>query len=1285
MRIRSHLLLLAVVVVVPLAGTTAGLLVTQARETRAAIAGGLIRTTRALAATVDGHLHASLASLHALATSPHLDGPDLAGLAQQLEAVQAGGRGAWSGVGVVGPDGRVLLWTGAPTGASLPGAGDGEHVRTALAGRPGLSDLLEGGPGESPAVYLAVPAWRDGRVAFVLTARGSPGALARVLEERPLPAGAVVRVLDRGGQAVAHVPADAGDAVPLGTPDASSGVADALRRVAAASGPFYVASAPAPRSGWTVVLAVPAAVVDAPARRAWWGASAALGILAASLGLAAARGRRIAGAVRALEGAARQVERGAIPVRPPGDVAEVRAAGDALVGAATAARAVEALARTRAEEAERSRRELARRQHEAEEISRLAQLLTERRDIAAVAARIVDALLPLLDADSVTLWVRRDDGTRVVLGSAGRARGHLEPGLVLPMQLGLVGRAAAAGRPVWSRDVFAEAGLELSPELRRRLVAAGLRAVLAVPIRIGDEVTGAVTISHGEPRAYDEREIALVGTFADQAALAFDSARRFAAAWAARARAEANAARTARLQAIGTALSRGLSRAEVTRIVVEQIVSTLNADACSVYLLAADDRTLELADTAGGAGGALGEWSRLPLDRAAPLAEAVRDGIPWFQTRRAERDERYPDLAGVPAAHEAVAYVPLLLDDRATGGLSIAFRAPRPFEEDERRFILTVAQLCAQALDRGRLHEAERAARAHAEAARARAAFLAEASALLAAALDERTMLRRLARLSVPAVADWCVVYLRTREGEVQRAEVVHADADGQAVAERLRTAVPVTGLERHTVVDRVLGDWEAVLFDEIAPSVLGPPGAPLSLDALREIGPRSAMYVPLGRGEGALGAVAFMTAESGRRYDAADLALAEDLARRVALAVENARLLQAAEAASRAKDEFLAMLGHELRNPLGAIANAVAVLDEIGWPRPEAARLGQIVRRQVRHLSRLVDDLLDVSRVVAGRVSLERQRLDLRDVVERCLATLREAGFGKAHTVEVRAASAVVDGDPTRLAQVVNNLLENAAKYTPPGGSIVVELAAEDATAVLRVSDSGIGIPADLLPRIFDPFTQERQRLDRSRGGLGLGLTLVRQLVALHGGTVAAESAGPGRGSAFTVRLPLGTSPPDPPARAAPRGHAQGLRVLVVEDHEDTRQSLRLLLERQGHAVEEAFDGIDGLEQLLDRRPQAALIDVGLPRLNGYELARTARGSAGGDRLYLVAVTGYGQPEDRRRAFEAGFDAHLVKPVRAEDLVSVLGRAVNRAAESAAGRTSAEPGLAGADDPETA
>ncbi len=371
--------------------------------------------------------------------------------------------------------------------------------------------------------------------------------------------------------------------------------------------------------------------------------------------------------------------------------------------------------------------------------------------------------------------------------------------------------------------------------------------------------------------------------------------------------------------------------------------------------------------------------------------------------------------------------------------------------------------------------------------------------------------------------------------------------------------------------------------------------------------------------------------------------------------------LAESLRAANRAKDEFLAMLGHELRNPLGTLTNAVAVLERLAGDET-MRHVVAIIGRQTGQLARLVDDLLDVARVTSGKIELHRRPVDLHALARRSLDALAQAGRTERHTVLLEGPVVHVDGDPVRLEQVINNLVDNALKYTPGTGRVTVTTERVGETAVLRVRDTGQGIRTELLGHVFDLFVQESQSLDRSRGGLGLGLALVKRLVELHGGSVAVWSAGPGQGSEFTVKLPAIAAPvpASPMSPGSPPAPARGRRVLVVEDSPDARQSLRLLLELAGHEVETSEDGPSGLAKLRSFRPDVALIDLGLPGLDGYAVAREVRQWPEAHAIRLVAVTGYGQAEDRRRALAAGFDLHVTKPVDASMLDEMLGPATS-------------------------
>ena len=370
---------------------------------------------------------------------------------------------------------------------------------------------------------------------------------------------------------------------------------------------------------------------------------------------------------------------------------------------------------------------------------------------------------------------------------------------------------------------------------------------------------------------------------------------------------------------------------------------------------------------------------------------------------------------------------------------------------------------------------------------------------------------------------------------------------------------------------------------------------------------------------------------------------------------------LDALHQADRQKDEFLATLSHELRNPLAPIRNALHVLRLAGDDPQTRARVLDTMERQTGHVIRLVDDLLELSRINEGRIVLRKERVKLTSVLRSALESSAPIVEAAGHELVVTEppAELLLHADPVRLIQVIANLLNNAAKYTDRGGRIVISAQAEGSEAVIRVRDTGVGIPADMLDRIFDMFVQVELPPDRTRQGLGIGLTLVKRLVELHGGTVVAHSEGPGLGSEFIVRLPAFADQRVPPVHrqrggvAAPAAGTERrksdlprFRILVVDDHHDAGESLATLLRLLGHQVRVAYDGMAGLEAARVFRPQVALLDIGMPGIDGIELGKHLRREPELDDMLMIALTGYGRDEDRRRSSEAGFNAHLVKPV---------------------------------------
>lgn len=373
----------------------------------------------------------------------------------------------------------------------------------------------------------------------------------------------------------------------------------------------------------------------------------------------------------------------------------------------------------------------------------------------------------------------------------------------------------------------------------------------------------------------------------------------------------------------------------------------------------------------------------------------------------------------------------------------------------------------------------------------------------------------------------------------------------------------------------------------------------------------------------------------------------------------ERARIADALRETDRRKDEFLAALAHELRNPLAPLSNTLHLLRTRGETDTEARRAHDVMRRQVQHLTRLVDDLLDVSRITRGKVSLQREIVDLQTVVRSAVETSRPVIEANGHTLDMTfpAEPLQLHGDPVRLAQAISNLLNNAAKYTPNGGLIRLVVERDSGCAVVRVIDNGIGIAEAALPHVFDLFMQEDESSGRAQGGLGIGLTLVRTFVHLHGGEVRAFSAGLNRGCEFVIRLPATEcahqESHEGDAATAPAKHAH--RILIVDDNEDGAQSLAMLLELQGNVVATAYDGPEAVKAVGEFHPDVVLLDIGLPTINGYDTARLMREHPDSRDALIIALTGWGQEEHRRRSREAGFDHHLVKPVDLRVLEGLL------------------------------
>jgi signal transduction histidine kinase/DNA-binding response OmpR family regulator len=547
----------------------------------------------------------------------------------------------------------------------------------------------------------------------------------------------------------------------------------------------------------------------------------------------------------------------------------------------------------------------------------------------------------------------------------------------------------------------------------------------------------------------------------------------------------------------------------------------------------------------------------------------------------------------------------------------------------------------------------EQAARAAAEEATRRSAFLLEASRVLASSLNLEATLDGILRLVVPGLSTLSAIILVDSEGRASQAELAWSPAGQEVVRTRLKTQ-DVDARVEGSVVSLIRAEnrdnepsesTSAVRLWEMLRSCC------VASAKMPECEAGSAAVLPLvGRGR-TLGFLALAQVK-GRMTPCADPSLIVSLAGRAAVALDNARLYQDIQDADRRKNEFLSMLAHELRNPLAPIRNAVHILRSCPRDNATFEWARDVIDRQANQLARLVDDLLDVSRITQGKIRLRAEAVDIGRVVARAVETSRPLIDARKHHLNVQTPSEPLwaMADEVRLAQVLGNLLNNAAKYTDEGGQIWLSVEAVNHDIVFRVRDNGVGISADMQSSIFELFTQSERSLDRSQGGLGIGLTLVRRIVEMHGGQVQVKSDGLNQGSEFIVRIPehskgqsLESSGINPVERIR---NGQPLRILIVDDNKDSADSLQMLLTLGGHEVRVCHEGRAALELTAAFHPRIILLDIGLPTMNGYEVARRLRAQPDQTKTLLVALTGYGQEEDRRLAREAGFNHHLVKPI---------------------------------------
>jgi len=536
----------------------------------------------------------------------------------------------------------------------------------------------------------------------------------------------------------------------------------------------------------------------------------------------------------------------------------------------------------------------------------------------------------------------------------------------------------------------------------------------------------------------------------------------------------------------------------------------------------------------------------------------------------------------------------------------------------------------------------EQAARQVAEKAMRRSALLAEASRLLSRSLDFDATLTSLHRTIVPVLADGCQLVLYDTNMDIWFAHVRPPDTEERR-----------GNRSSHSRIEQVNPNLANVVREAVTSGHAQPVAAEFVGNA-PDLPPRkkwsSVIVAPLIARDMPIGAIVCCLLGSRRQFEPADLALIENLASRAATALDNAQLFQTIREGERRKDEFLAMLGHELRNPLAAITNAGELTRLLDPGEPSFNEALEIIRQQASLMKRLVDDLLDVSRITSGRVQLQKTLVNAAEIVKRVAESNDVLFSSRGHKLHLKLPKQDVflEADPYRLEQVLSNLLVNAAKYTDPGGDIWFSAAREGQDVVFSVKDSGIGIGPDLLPNVFDLFAQANRSLHRAEGGLGIGLTIVRGLTELHGGRVWAMSEGFGRGAEFVVSLPALSEKPkleEPAPQDAVETTVQPRRVLVVEDQPALSHVTVALLRKLGHEVRSAADGPEALIAVREYNPEVVLLDIGLPGMDGYEVARCLRSEMGADAPMLVAMTGYSQHEVSRHTRRTEFDHHLVKP----------------------------------------
>jgi signal transduction histidine kinase/GAF domain-containing protein/ActR/RegA family two-component response regulator len=830
--------------------------------------------------------------------------------------------------------------------------------------------------------------------------------------------------------------------------------------------------------------------------------------------------------------------------------------------------------------------------------SRLSEPLSDE-DVARV---VVDEARAAVGALTAIMWIVDEPPTHATLvRSAGHAPDALERYKRIPLERWLpMGDAMLRCEPLFfgSRAEFRDR-YEVAEKLMTGERPFQELSYACLPLVVHGRAIGGVSLLFPQARAFDGEERMFLTVLAHHAAQALERARLFE-------REKKAHRRMAGLQQVTSALSSADTVEAVAMLATRAAAETLGLTGAGLWVTEGESHLRLLGDH-GMSEESRRVFQRIPMDSTLPAARIAREQRSlWCESER-DLESEHPSIAAAllrGSEFQAYAALPLVRGDRVLGVLAFSAGRPRRFLPEERAFMSSVAEHCADAVARARLYDDARR--------------------------TKRLLQSVLERLPVG-------IFVVSRPPA--RALVLSNDA----VARIWRTdSFPAVGEERYRMLKMMFPDGRPIPFVE------SPVFRALNGEVVEGLEAR------IERRDGTFGWIRISATPVLEDDGAVEVAVAT-----VVDVTDERAARAAADEAGRSKDEFLAMLSHELRNPLTPIVTALHLMRMRGGGALERERA--VIERQVRHLTRLVDDLLDVSRATRGGLRLERARVELSAVVADAIEVASPLAEERSQklTVSVPPTGLVIDADRGRLAQVVSNLLSNAAKYTPLGGNIEISARVDGDRVELEVADDGAGIAPDLLPRVFDAFTQGRQGLDRKQGGLGLGLAIARQLIVAHGGTIEARSAGPGRGTVIVVRLPRASAAAprhaDPRDASAPRPSHRAYRVLVVDDNPDALHLLGEAIAESGHDVRMVGDGPSALLAVGTFAPDIAFLDIGLPAMDGYELAGLLRQVPSLAHTRLVAISGYAQDGDRQRALASGFTEHLAKPLDFERVMECI------------------------------